>query len=142
MTKAEQDILQDVERAEIPDDVIKAITDELIKVMEKRIENISPDDDPSAEYGESWTKGSCDDDDWLELDEPLDEYEVSYKYSLSWRYRAWTEYWTDPVCYPSFDDMDSKAGEVYDIEIRTPDGEDVKHIICNKIAKIVNEKIK
>lgn len=142
MTKAEQDILQDVERAEIPDDVIKVITDELISVMDKRIEEISPDDDPSADYGASWTKGSCDDDDWLELEGPLEEYEVKFKYSLSWRYRAWTEYWTDPVCYPSFEEMDSKAGEVYDIEIRTPKGDDVKHSICNKIAKNVNEKIK
>lgn len=142
MTKAEHDILKDVERVEIPDDVIKAITDELISVMAKRIENISPDDDPSADYGERWTNGSCDDDVWLELDEPFDEYGVSFKYSLSWRYRAWTEYWTDPVCYPSFAEMDSEAGEVYDIEISTPDGDEVKHSICNEIAKNVNEKIK
>lgn len=142
MTKAEQDILIDVERVEIPDDVIKAITDELISVMEKRIENISPEDDPSADYGERWTTGSCDDDDWLELDEPLDEYEVSFKYSLSWCYRAWTEYWPDPVCSPSFSEMCGETGEVYDIEIYTPDGDEVKHSICKEIAKNVNEKIK
>ncbi len=141
MTKTEADILKDTERTEIPDDVIKAITDKLIDVMEKKIENISPDDDPSADYGESWTTGSYDDDDWFALDKPFDEYEVSFKYSLSWRYRSWTEYWTDPVCYPSFDEMDSEAGEVYDIEIYNPDGDEVKHSICNKIAKTVNEKI-
>ena len=138
MTKAAQDIM----KVEIPDDVIKAITEKLIEVMEDRIENISPEDDPSADYGESWTTGSCDGDDWLELGEPFDEYEVSYKYSLSWSYRAWTEYWTDPVCYPSFDEMADESGEVYEIEIYTPDGEEVKHSICNQIAKNINNKIK
>ena len=137
MTKAEQDIM----KVEIPDDVIKAITEKMIEVMEERIENISPDDDPSADYGESCATGSYAGDDGLELGEPFDEYEVSYKYSLSWSYREWTEYWTDPMCYPSFDDIDSEAGEVYDIEIRTPDGDEVKHSICNQIAKNVNEKI-
>lgn len=142
MIQAEQDIMKDVERAEIPDDVIKAITDTLVDVMAKRIENISPDDDPSADYGERWTTGRCDNDDWLELDKPFDEYEVSFKYSLSWRYREWTEYWTDPVCYPSFNEMDSETGKVYDIEICTPDGDEVKHSICKGIAKKVNDKIK
>lgn len=141
MTKTEADILKDTGRAEIPDDIIKAITDKLIDVMEKKIENISPDDDPSADYGESWTTGSFNDDDWLELDKPCDDYEVSFKYSLSWRYRSWTEYWTDPVCYPSFDEMDSESGEVYDIKIYTPDGDEVKHSICKEIAKKVNDKI-
>lgn len=127
---------------EVSDKIIDVIVDALIKDMTEKIANISPDDDSSADYGECWTRGSYDSDDYLELDKPYSDYEISYKYELSWRYRVWTEYWTDPVCYPTFDEMDSEAGEVYDIEIITPAGEDVKQSICNKIAKTVNEKIK
>lgn len=102
---------------EISDKIIDVIVDALIKDMTEKIAHISPDDDSSADYGECWTRGSYDSDDYLELDKPYSDYEISYKYELSWRYRVWTEYWTDPVCYPTFDEMDSEAGEVYDIEI-------------------------
>lgn len=141
MTKAELDILKEIERTEIPDHVINAITKKLISVMNKRIENISPNDDQSADYGKSWTNGSCDGEDWLELDGQLDEYDISYHYELSWRYRTWTEYWTDPACAPSFDEMADERGKVYGISIYTPDGDEVNDSICERIAKTVNEKI-
>ena len=131
MTEPQTDIQQDVDRVEISDTLIDLIVDKMVDEMNKRIANIQPSDDPSAEYGEYWTRGSYDSDDYLELDEPNDEYCISYKFELSWEYREWTEYWTDPVCYPSFD-----------IEIDTPDGDAVKQSICDAIAKKVNEKIK
>lgn len=141
MTEPQTDIQQDVDRVEISDTLIDLIVDKMVDEMNKRIANIQPSDDPSAEYGEYWTSGSYDSDDYLELDKPFDEYEVYFNYTLSWRYRTWTEYWTDPVCYPSFDEMDNEAGEIRDIDIITPDGDEVKREICERIAKNVNEKI-
>lgn len=126
---------------EISDKVIDLIVDALVKDMTQKIADISPDDDSSAEYGEYWTHGSYESDDYLELDKPYSDYEISYKYELSWRYRVWTEYWTDPVCYPTFDEMDGEKGEVYGIEITTPDGDEVKEEICDTIAKKVNKRI-
>lgn len=123
MTEPQTDIQQDVDRVEISDTLIDLIVDKMVDEMNKRIANIQPSDD------------------YLELDEPNDEYGISYKFELSWEYREWTEYWTDPVCYPSFDEMQNETGYVYDIEIDTPDGDAVKQSICDAIAKKVNEKI-
>lgn len=132
----------DVDRVEISDTLIDLIVDKMVDEMNKQIANIQPSDDPSAEYGEHWLRGSYDRDGYLTLDEPNDEYEILYRFELSWEYRKWTEYWTDPVCYPSFDDMRNETCYVYDIEIDTPDGDAVKQSICDAIAKKVNEEIK
>lgn len=142
MIGPQTDIQQDVDRVEISDTLIDLIVDKMVDEMNDRIAKINPSDDPSAEYGEYWTSGSYDSDDYLELDEPNDEYCISYRFELSWEYRTWTEYWTDPVCYPSFDDMRNETGYIYDIEIDTPDGDAVKQCICDAIAKKVNNKIK
>lgn len=141
MAPVESDTLKSIEMVEISENLIKVIVDKITSAMNEKIMNISPDDDPSADYDEWWTDGSCDGDDSIELDKPFDEYEVYFNYTLSWRYRTWTEYWTDPVCYPSFDEMDNEAGEIRDIDIITPDGDEVKREICERIAKNVNEKI-
>lgn len=140
--QTENVISKDVEQVEIPENVISTIIDKLTSRMDELIDNVSPEDDPTADYGEEWTTGNYDGEDWVELDEPFDEYEVSFKYSLSWRYREWTECWTDPVCYPSFDEMDSETGEVYGLIIFTPDGDEVKHSICKRITEKVNNEIK
>lgn len=142
MTEQQVDTQQDTDCVGISDTLIDLIVDKSVDGMNDRIAKIDPRDDPSAEYGEYWTSGSYDSDDYLELDEPNDEYCSTYKFELSWEYRVWTEYWTDPVCYPSFDDMRNETGYVYDIEIDTPDGDAVKQSICDAIAKKVNDKIK
>ncbi len=142
MLPIETDILKGIDMVEIPESLIEVIADKITSTMNDKIRNISPDDDPSATYDEWWTNGSCDGEDIIELDKPFDEYEVCFNYSLTWRYRTWTECWNDPVCYPSFDELDGETGKVYDIDIITPDGDAVKQIICNAIAKKVNDKIK
>lgn len=141
MMTTEQEILQDQDRVTIDEAIIDAIVKEIAAEMNRRIENIDPSDDPSAEYGEYWERGSCEGEDCIYLEEPYDEYEIGYNYELSWRYREWTEYWTDPVCYPTFDEMDSEEGCVTSIEIYTPDGDEVKHSVCNEIVKRINELI-
>lgn len=137
-----QTATQEAERVEIDTALIDAIVSKMVDDMNDKIAHISPNDDPSADYGEYWERGSYESEDIVELDKPNDEYEIGYKYELSWEYRTWTEYWTDPVCYPSFDDMRNEAGEVWDVEISTPDGDAVKKEICDKIVKMVNDKIK
>lgn len=115
-----------------------AIINALVSVMASRIKDIDPADD-YCDCSECWTSCSSEGDDWLELDEPFDEYEVSYEYRLTWRYREWTEYWTDPVCYPSFSEMDDEDGEVNSLSIFTPNGESVSDEICNEIIDKVND---
>lgn len=121
--------------------LMEAIVKELTAEMLRRIENIDPHDDSSAEYGEYWERGSYSSDDGLYLDGEFSGYEIGYEYELSWRYREWTEYWTDPVCYPSFDEMDSEKGEVYNIVVIDPDGNELPEEFCKEIAKQVNEQI-
>lgn len=142
MIESQTDIQQDIDRVEISDSLIDRIVDRIVDKMNDRIAKIEPSNDASVEYGECWSGGSYDGDDDLELDEPNEEYCITYKFELSWEYRAWTEYWADPVCHPSFDEMRNETGYVYDIEIDTPNGDAVKKSICDAITKKVNNKIK
>lgn len=142
MNAIEKDTLTESGRVEIVDALVNLIAEKIEAEMNDRIKNINPEDDPNAEYGERWEKGSCDGDDIIELDKPNDEYGISYHYTLSWRYRMWMEHWSDPCSTQFFDDMSGESGRVYDIEICTPDGDEVKDSICERIAEMVNEKIK
>lgn len=121
--------------------LMDAVVKELTAEMLHRIENIDPSDDPYAEYGEYWERGSYSSDDALYLDGEFEDYEIGYEYEISWRYREWTEYWTDPVCYPSFSEMDDEKGEVYNITIIDPDGNELPEEYCKEIAERVNKAI-
>lgn len=134
--------LDTVNYVEIPAREVNIITQRLIAVMQDRIDNISPDDDPYAEYGRYWTEGSYENDDSLELTGLCDAYDISYRYSLSWQCQVWTEHWSDPACSPSFSEVRNQAGEVYNIEIYTPVGDMVKQSICDRISETVNHIIK
>lgn len=141
MTEPQTDIQQDVDRVEISDALIDIIVDKMAKDMTHKIRHIDPSDDAYADYCGYWTTGTYESDAIVELDEPHDEYSITYDYELSWQYREWTEYWTDPVCYPTFSEMQNETGNVFNIEITTPDGDCVKQEICDAIAKKVNDKI-
>lgn len=137
-----QTATQEAERVEIDTALIDAIVSKMVDDMNDKIAHISPNDDPSADYGEYWERGSYESEDIVELDKHNDEYEISYGYELSWQYREWEEYWTDPVCYPTFDEMRNETGSVFNIEIYTPSGDKVKQEICDAITKKVNDKIR
>ena len=127
---------------EIDEALIDIITDKIIAEMTYYIKNIDPSEDTSAEYSEYWTTGTYESEGFVKLDEPNDKYDIVFEYELSWQYREWDEYWTDPVCYPTFDEMRNETGNIINLEIYTPSGDKVKQEICNTISDKVNNKIK
>lgn len=121
--------------------LMDAVVRELTAEMLRLIENIDPSDDPSADYDEYCERGRYSGDDCLYLEGEFGGYEIGYEYKLSWRYREWTEYWTDPVCHPSFSEMDDEKGEVCNITIYDPDGNELPKEYCKEIAERVNKAI-
>lgn len=127
------------ENTEISKEAIRAIADAILEYMQDRISNISPDDDRSVEYGKYWTEGRCESDDCVYLDGEFEDYCASFNYEVSWKYRVWDEYWTDPWCWRTFDDMKDECGAVWDVEVDCPDN--VPQSAIKEIEEIVNREI-
>lgn len=131
-----------VERVGISGTLIDIIVDKMVDEVTRLISRIKPDDDPRAEYGNYWSKGSYDHEDCLILDESYSDYDISYGCEISWEYRAGDEYWSDPACYRSYSDIRNQTGCVYGVEISTPKGLDVRQEDCEQIIEQVNQIIK
>lgn len=141
MIGSQATIPQEDTGAELSEVLIDMIIDKIVAGTNAMIARIDPSWDRTADYYGYSTRGKYDYDDFAELDEPYTEYEVTYRCELTWDYCEWTECWSDPPCCPSFSELRNETGQIYNIEIRTPDGEAVKQNICKRIEAMVNESV-
>lgn len=114
------------------DEQKQVIIDELVSEMQSRIS------DMDIEYPGGDTDGwkYLSESSWGDLE--VKGLYLEFEYTLSCRYDSWTEYWTDPVCYPSFSDTDSEEGEIDTLTITDEDGNEVDDETLNEIINKVN----
>lgn len=121
-------------------EAIKALADAVVEYMKDRIAKIEPEDDPTAEYSEYWTEGRYESDDCVGPEGgEFEDYSVSFSFEVTWKYREWYKYWSDPWCSPKFCDMKDMYGEVWGLEVVYPEG--VPQSASKEIAEIVNREI-
>lgn len=126
---------------EIDNKSLDIIVDRIVDEMAVRIKDIDPCDDIYAEYTENWTFGHYGDSAVIWTEYPYNDYEIYFEYELTWKYRKWTEQYTDPYGSERFSDIKNENGIVLNIEITTPDGETIQKDICDAIVERVNNKI-
>lgn len=114
----------------------QAIINKLVEAMEKHIQEMDVEYPCCDTYG--WENLESE----SESDMEIDGLYIVYEYSVSCKYCSWTEYWTDPVCYPSFDETKDENGELISLAITDEDDEEIDEptteYILNQVNNILN----
>lgn len=128
-------MVQTTDTLRLPESQRQTIIDNLAEAMEKHIQKMDVEYPCGDTYGWETLESKC------EGDIEIDGLYLVYEYTISCRYCSWTEYWTDPVCYPSFGETKDGKGELVSLTITDEDDKEIDNPTIKEIIKLVNNEL-